>query len=90
MPLIRRVPKRGFTNPFRVPNQVVNTRDLDSVAGDDVTPNILLESGLVSTLKRPVKILGTGDVKRAFVIKGCLISNTARSKIEQAGGRIEA
>ena len=90
MPLTRRVPKRGFTNPFRVPNQVVNLRDLDSLTGSDVTPNTLLGAGLVSTLKRPVKILGTGEVKQAYVIKGCLISNTARSKIEQAGGRIEA
>ena len=90
MPLIRRVPKRGFTNPFRVPNQVVNLRDLDGVTGNDVTPNTLLDAGLVSTLKRPVKILGTGEVKRAYVIKGCLISSTARSKIEQAGGSIEA
>ena len=90
MPLIRRVPKRGFTNPFRVPNQVVNLRDLDAVTGEDVTPLVLLESGLVSTLKRPVKILGVGEISRAFVIKGCLTSSTARSKIEQAGGRIEA
>ena len=90
MPLIRRVPKRGFTNPFRVPNQVVNLRDLEAVTGEDVTPLVLLESGLVSTLKRPVKILGVGEISRAFVIKGCLTSSTARSKIEQAGGRIEA
>ena len=90
MPLIRRVPKRGFTNPFRVANQVVNLGDLDGLTGDEVTPMALLEGGQVSTLKRPVKILGKGEVKRAFVIKGCLISSTARSKIEQAGGRIEA
>lgn len=90
MPLIRRVPKRGFTNPFRVPNQVVNLRDLDALTGDEVTPIGLLEAGLLSTLNRPVKILGTGEVKRAYVIKGCLISSTARSKVEQAGGRIEA
>jgi large subunit ribosomal protein L15 len=90
MPLIRRVPKRGFTNPFRVENQVVNLRDLEAVKGEDVTPAVLLETGLVSTLKRPVKILGTGDVTRAFVVKGCLTSSTARTKIEQAGGRIEA
>ena len=89
MPLIRRVPKRGFTNPFRVANQVVNLRDLDSVTGE-VTPKALLDTGLVSTLKRPVKILGTGEVKRAYMIKGCLISSTARSKIEQAGGSVEA
>ena len=90
MPLIRRVPKRGFTNPFRVENQVVNLRDLDALDGDDVTPNALLAAGLVSTLKRPVKILGSGEATRAFVVKGCLISSTARTKIEQAGGRIEA
>ena len=89
MPLIRRVPKRGFTNPFRVPNQVVNLRDLESVTGE-ITPNALLDAGLVSTLKRPVKILGTGEVKQAYVIKGCLISSTARSKIEHAGGSVEA
>ncbi len=52
MPLIRRVPKRGFTNPFRVPNQVVNTRDLDSVAVDDVTPNIIeTMTGLYTGIK---------------------------------------
>jgi large subunit ribosomal protein L15 len=90
MPLIRRVPKRGFTNPFRVPNQVVNLRDLHKVSGEVVTPTVLREAGLLSTVKRPVKILGTGEVTRVFVIKGCLISGTARSKIEQAGGRVEA
>ena len=90
MPLIRRVPKRGFTNPFRVQNQVVNLKDLNAVSGEDVNPKVLLASGLVSTLKRPVKILGTGEVSRAFVVKGCLLSSTARTKIEKAGGRIEA
>lgn len=90
MPLIRRVPKRGFTNPFRVPNQVVNLRDLEAVVGEEITPLVLLESGLVSTLKRPIKVLGVGEVTRAFVVKGCLTSSTARTKIEQAGGRIEA
>lgn len=89
MPLIRRVPKRGFTNPFRVPNQVVNLRDLEDLKGEEVTPMLLLEGGLVSTIKRPVKILGTGEAGRAFVIKGCLTSQSARSKIEKAGGRIE-
>ena len=90
MPLIRRVPKRGFTNPFRVANQVVNLRDLDGVAGEEVTPLALLEAGLISTVKQPVKILGTGEVTRAFVVKSCFISNAARTKIEKAGGRVEA
>ena len=89
MPLIRRVPKRGFTNPFRVPNQAVNIRDLGELAGEEVTPLSLLEAGLISTVKRPVKLLGTGEVDRSYVVKGCLTSKTARSKIEQAGGHIE-
>lgn len=90
MPLIRRVPKRGFTNPFRVPSQVVNVRDLDKVPGDLVTPAVLADLGLVQNPGRPVKILGDGDPARAFVVQGCAVSKAARAKIEQAGGRIEA
>jgi large subunit ribosomal protein L15 len=89
MPLIRRVPKRGFINPFRVPNQVVNLRDLEKVVGDEITPATLIEAGLVGASDCPVKILATGEVTRAYVIRGCTTSRTAREKIEQAGGRIE-
>lgn len=90
MPLIRRVPKRGFTNPFKMPAQAVNVRDLDKVKGDTVTPAVLADLGLVGSAGRPVKILGVGDVARAFVVQGCAASKTAREKIERAGGRIEA
>ncbi len=90
MPLIRRVPKRGFTNPFRVANQVVNLRDLGKVPGDEITPAALAESGLVDGTDRPIKILGTGEVERAYVIKGCAASRSAREKVQQAGGRIES
>ena len=90
MPLIRRVPKRGFTNPFREPNQVVNLKDLDKVASQEITPAVLLEAGLVSGAQRPIKILGTGEAGRAYVIRGCAASRAAREKIEQAGGRIES
>jgi large subunit ribosomal protein L15 len=89
MPLTRRVPKRGFTNPFRVPNQVVNLKDLEKVSGEEVTPATLAEAGLVGAPSRPVKILGTGDATRAYVVTGCTASRTAREKIEQAGGRVE-
>ena len=89
MPLIRRVPKRGFTNPFRLPAQVVNLRDLARLAGEEVTPATLVAGGLASRAEDPVKILGTGDVTRAYVVRGCAISASARTKIEQAGGRIE-
>jgi large subunit ribosomal protein L15 len=90
MPLIRRVPKRGFTNPFRVAAQVVNVRDLAKVQGEAVTPAILADLGLVGSASHPVKILGTGEAPRAFVVQGCTVSKSARQKLEQAGGRIEA
>jgi large subunit ribosomal protein L15 len=89
MPLIRRVPKRGFTNPFRVPAQVVNVRDLAKLAGEEVSPATLVAGGLVSRADDPIKILGTGEVTRAYVVRGCTASASARSKVEQAGGRIE-
>ncbi len=90
MPLTRRVPKRGFTNPFRVPNQVVNLVDLERLTGEDVTPATLVAAGLVGAADRPVKILGTGDAKRAYVVSGCAVSRAAQQKIEQAGGRVES
>ena len=89
MPLIRRVPKRGFTNPFRVPAQVVNMRDLARLPGEEVNPGTLVAAGLVSRADDPVKLLGTGDVARAYVVRGCALSASARTKIEQAGGRVE-
>ena len=88
MPLIRRVPKRGFWNPFRVEYQVVNVRDLSKVSGDEVTPSTLLRSMLIAKPQKPVKILGFGDVDRAVTVRGCALSKTARRKIEAAGGKI--
>jgi large subunit ribosomal protein L15 len=89
MPLIRRIPKRGFINPFKVVAQVVNLKDLGKVTGEEVTPDTLLACGLVSHADQPVKILGTGDAARAYVIRGCGVSASARQKVEAAGGRIE-
>jgi large subunit ribosomal protein L15 len=89
MPLIRRIPKRGFTNPFKQPAQVVNVRYLDRLAeGVEVTPETLFGAGLVRRPDRPVKLLGMGDVQRKFSVKGVTVSASARSKIEQAGGSI--
>jgi large subunit ribosomal protein L15 len=90
MPLLRRVPKRGFTNPFKVPAQVVNLRDLEKLKGDTVSPATLAEAGLVGRADRPVKLLATGDAKRAFTVQGCTCSASARQKLEQAGGKVEA
>ncbi len=91
MPLIRRIPKRGFTNPFRQPAQVVNVRHLGTLAdGVEITPETLFGAGLVRRPDHPVKLLGMGDVARKFVVKGVAVSASARAKIEQAGGTIEA
>src|SRR5689334_17813848 len=91
MPLIRRIPKRGFTNPFRQPAQVVNVRYLARLAeGVEVTPETLFGAGLVRRPDHPVKLLGMGDVGRKFVVKSMAVSASARKKIEQAGGTIEA
>src|SRR3990172_9143379 len=90
MPLVRRVPKRGFTNPFRVAAQPVNLRDLAKLTGTEVTPASLMAAGLISRADRPVKVLGTGDASRAYAVTGCLISASAKEKIEQAGGKVEA
>lgn len=89
MPLIRRLPKRGFTNPFRNAAQVVNLRELAKLPSEEVSPSTLVAAGLVGRADDPVKLLGTGEVTRAYVVKGCVASAGARQKIEQAGGRFE-
>lgn len=90
MPLIRRIPKRGFTNPFREPAQVVNVRHLGLLTeGAEVTPETLFGAGLVRRPDTPIKLLGMGEVKRKFTVKGVGVSGSARQKIEAAGGTIE-
>jgi large subunit ribosomal protein L15 len=89
MPLIRRIPKRGFTNPFKQPAQVVNVRQLATLAeGVEITPETLFGAGLVRRPDHPIKLLGMGDVPRKFTVKDVAVSSSARAKIEQAGGTI--
>jgi len=89
MPLIRRIPKRGFTNPFKQPAQVVNVGALARLAeGIEVTPETLFGAGLVRRPDRPIKLLGMGEVPRTFAVRGVTVSTSARTKIEQAGGTI--
>jgi large subunit ribosomal protein L15 len=93
MPLIRRVPKRGFTNIFKTEYSVVNLSQLgklDAGTSDafEVTPELLATRGFVRA-GRPVKVLGVGDVERAFKVKAQRFSKTARAKIEAAGGSCE-
>jgi len=88
MPLQRRIPKRGFKNINRVEYQGVNVRDLSRIEAGEVTPEVLKEYGLIGTLKKPVKILGTGEVDAAYQISAHAFSGTARTKIEGAGGTV--
>ena len=87
MPLIRRVPKRGFTNIFKTRYQVVNLSSLAELSGD-VTLQTLVEEGLVRP-GHPVKILGDGEVAGALKIQAHKFSSSARTKIEAAGGSCE-
>ena len=87
MPLTRRLPKRGFTNPFREEATVVRLGDLARIEGE-VTPESLVAAGLVRKNK-PFKVLANGDVTQAITVKGVKLSAGAREKIVAAGGRVE-
>ena len=87
MPLIRRVPKRGFTNIFRTEYEIVNVGGLAGLKGD-VTLELLAEKGIVRK-GRPIKILGQGEVSTALNVQAHKFSKTARTKIEAAGGSCE-
>jgi large subunit ribosomal protein L15 len=89
MPMYRRLPKRGFTNPFREENQVVNLADLKKVSAPEVSPETLYSAGLIGKLDSPIKLLGSGDADRAYTVRGVALSAPARAKIEAAGGKIE-
>ena len=91
MPLVRRIPKRGFFNRFRVEYQVVNLRDLERVFsdGDTVNTKALIEKGLTRGGDRPVKILGDGELKKKLTVQVHKFSRSARAGIEKAGGSCE-
>jgi large subunit ribosomal protein L15 len=89
MPMYRRLPKRGFTNPFRVENQPVNLSQLKKVSATEVSPETLYSAGLIGKPDAPVKLLGSGDADRAYTVRGVSLSASARAKIEAAGGKIE-
>ncbi len=88
MPLHRRVPKRGFTNPFRVEYAVVNLDTLAEVfdAGSAVTPEVLRERGLVRQPHAKVKVLGRGEIGKKLTVKAHRFSESAARKIAAAGG----
>jgi len=91
MPLLRRVPKRGFINPFREHVQAVNLYALKRLPAEaEVTPETLFGAGLVRRSDRPIKLLAQGAADRAYVVRGIGCSAAARTKVESAGGRIES
>lgn len=90
MPLTRRVPKRGFTNPFREEAQVIGLADLALVDGAVVTLETLVAAGLAKASKGPAKLLANGEVAKAYTVKGLKVSAAAKAKIVAAGGAVEA
>lgn len=88
MPLHRRLPKRGFTNIFRQEYSIVNLEKLAVLGETTINPDILRKAGVIST-KRPVKILGDGDLKSAITVQAHKFSKSAQEKITQAGGKVE-
>jgi large subunit ribosomal protein L15 len=90
MPLQRRLPKRGFKNIFKVYYQVVNVADVgDFEPGTMVTPELLQARGKIKSTRRPVKILGTGNLTTSLTIQADKFSQAARQKIVAAGGTAE-
>ena len=90
MPLVRRLPKHGFTNIFRREFVIVNVGQLDRFPnGSEITPDLLLAERIVSTLGDGVKVLGDGTLKRKLVVKAHAFSKKAQEVIEAAGGRCE-
>jgi large subunit ribosomal protein L15 len=95
MPLVRRVPKRGFTSPFRVEYQIVNVNTLDKLAADGkvpsgvVSPEVLVKLGVIKKASVPVKVLGNGELKAKLNISANAFSKSAIEKIEKAGGKTQ-
>ena len=90
MPLARRIPKRGFNNIFAKPLESVNVSVLDKFDdGAVVDAQALLDAGILSKCKYDVKILGNGEITKKLTVKAAAFSETAKQKIEAAGGKAE-
>jgi large subunit ribosomal protein L15 len=91
MPMQRRLPKRGFKNyPFKLEFSIVNLRDIAAIeAPDEITPELLIEKGIIKKVLDGVKILGDGEVSKSVTIKAHSFSESAKKKIVAAGGKAE-
>ncbi|MEZ4740936.1 MAG: 50S ribosomal protein L15 [Bdellovibrionota bacterium] len=89
-PLYRRIPKRGFTNPFQKTYNIVNLAALNKFAeGTVVSPEVLKEAGLLHNSKNPIKILGKGSLEKKLTVKAQKFSGSAKAAVEKAGGVAE-
>ena len=89
MPLFRRVPKKGFKNPFKVEYSIVNIADLNHFGNEtEINPRMFFEKGIVNKAL-PIKLLASGDIKTAVTVKVHAASQSAIKKIEDAGGKVE-
>lgn len=89
MPIYRRLPKRGFTNIFKEEIQIVNLERITRLQLPEINPEILYQKGLIHSRSIPVKVLGVGEVKEAITVSAHAFSQTAKGKIEAAGGKAE-
>ncbi|MBI5232916.1 MAG: 50S ribosomal protein L15 [Deltaproteobacteria bacterium] len=91
MPLQRRLPKRGFTNIFRVNNRIINVRDLEKFfkQGEIVDEGVLVNRGVLKSGNTPLKVLGNGELNIRLIVKANCFSASAKEKIEKAGGKAE-
>jgi len=90
MPLIRRLPKRGFTNIFKKNYAIINIEILDRFeSGQEVTPALLVSQGLIRSRNDGVKVLGTGALTKPLTVHAHKFSQSAAAKIEAAGGKVQ-
>ena len=89
MPLHRRLPKFGFTNIFRKEYQIVNVADLARCEAGEITPDTLIKVGLIKSARKPIKILGNGNIDKVFTVRVAAFSKTAVEKLQAAGGTAE-
>ncbi len=89
MPLQRRLPKRGFNNIFKKEYAITNLKELNNLSETVITPEILVEKGLIKDIKDGVKILGEGEIKNPITVKANAFSASAKEKIIKAGGSAE-
>jgi len=90
MPLVRRLPKFGFTNPSRIEYSIVNLKSFEHWTGEGtITPQAMVDAGLIKRKRLPIKILGVGELKKSLIVQAHKFSKSAEAKIQATGGRVE-